>query len=98
MIVDEHLIYNRALDTWGHDAQMDVAIEELSELIKAIIKYRRKPYKDQAIDIAEELGDVTIMIKQLEIAMLRNYPAFTSWKDQSMANKINRVKNMLDNP
>lgn len=97
-MIEESKLYNRALDTWGHDAQMDVAIEELSELIKAIIKYRRKPYKEQAIDIAEELGDVTIMMRQLEIAMLRNYPAFSSWKEQSISDKLIRVQKMLDNP
>ncbi len=89
-------LYNDALDTWGIDAQMDVAVEELSELIKAIIKYRRKPSEERAMDIAEELGDVRIMSRQVEIAMERKYPSFTDWRDQSMNAKIDRVRAMLN--
>jgi NTP pyrophosphatase (non-canonical NTP hydrolase) len=91
-------IYNRALDQWGHDAQMDMAIEEMSELTKAILKYRRKPHKDTAIEVANELADVKIMLRQLEIAMLRNYPIFSEWSYQTEKVKLNRVKDMLNNP
>jgi len=89
-------IYNNALDTWGHDAQMDVTIEELSELIKAIIKYKRNPSEDTAFDIADELGDVTIMAHQLEILMMRNHPDFTSWKNGNIQIKLNRIKKRLE--
>jgi len=95
MIDDSDKIYNQALDAWGHDAQMDMAIEEMTELIKAILKYRRKPYKDRAMDIAEELADVTIMLRQLEIAMERNYPSFMDWKKQTIVEKLQRVEKML---
>jgi NTP pyrophosphatase (non-canonical NTP hydrolase) len=88
-------IYNRALDAWGHDAQMDMVIEEMSELIKAILKYRRKPHKDRAMDVAEELADVIIMLRQLEIAMERNYPSFVNWKKQIVIEKLQRVETML---
>jgi NTP pyrophosphatase (non-canonical NTP hydrolase) len=90
-------IYNRSLDQWGHDAQMDMVIEEMSELTKAILKYRRKPHRDTAIEVANELADVKIMLRQLEIAMLRNYPIFNEWSDQTEKIKLNRVKDMLNN-
>lgn len=89
-------IYDLALTTWGYDLQMDVAIEELSELIKAILKHRRDPSIHKAIDIAEELGDVEIMCKQLEIAMLQKYPEFTQWKLESKQTKLHRVRSMLN--
>jgi NTP pyrophosphatase (non-canonical NTP hydrolase) len=89
-------LYNEALDAWGIDAQMDVAMEELSELIKAIIKYRRKPSEQRAMDIAEELGDVIIMSRQVEIAMERKYPTFSNWKDQSIETKLTRVRAMIN--
>jgi NTP pyrophosphatase (non-canonical NTP hydrolase) len=93
----EEEIYNKALDQWGYDAQADMVIEEMSELTKAILKYRRKPHKDRALDIAEELADVTIMLRQLEIMMTRSYPIFNKWKCQHMHEKLNRVKSMLEN-
>lgn len=92
---DTDKIYNQALDTWGHDAQMDMVIEEMSELTKAILKYRRKPHKDRAMDVAEELADVIIMLRQLEIAMERNYPSFNGWKKQIIVEKLDRVEKML---
>lgn len=89
-------IYNDALNTWGHDAQMDVTIEELSELIKAIIKHRRYPTDEKAFEMAEELGDVHIMIKQLEISMSRKYPDFSYWKDGSIKSKLKKVSSWLE--
>lgn len=56
-------LYELALDKWGADAQLNVAIEELSELIKEICKMKRKiGYKD---DLCEEIADVEIMCEQL---------------------------------
>jgi NTP pyrophosphatase (non-canonical NTP hydrolase) len=94
-MTEHDIIYNDALNTWGHDAQMDVAIEELSELIKAIIKYRRNPSEDTAFNMADELGDVTIMMRQLEISMMRKHPDFACWRDGNMKIKLNRVRKML---
>jgi len=89
-------IYNEALDAWGHNAQMDVTIEELSELIKAIIKHRRYPTEEKAFEMAEELGDVHIMIKQLEISMSREYPDFIYWKSGSMQSKLKKISSRLE--
>lgn len=62
------------VDTYGIEPQVDMAIEECSELIKALLKYRRKQYgggkfcKDiQRADIIDEIADVSIMLEQLKI-------------------------------
>lgn len=34
-------IYQAAVEVWGRDPQLDMAIEEMSELTKAILKLRR---------------------------------------------------------
>lgn len=86
-MTEHDAIYNNAIDTWGHDAQMDVAIEELSELIIAIDAYDENPSDSTAFDVADELGDVTIMTRQLEISMIQSYPDFTMWKNQYIQNK-----------
>lgn len=58
-----------ALKKYGVDAQDDIAIEEMSELTKAIIKNRR--YKTFATleSIYEELADVFIMLEQIVMSL-----------------------------
>jgi hypothetical protein len=60
----EKQICERALKTWGIQAQLDMMIEEMSELTKAIIKYRRG--KGDKLDLLREGVDVQIMMMQLE--------------------------------
>lgn len=57
----------KAINWHGADKQMLIAIEELSELQKAIVKYFRKPTEETKSDISEEMADVYVMLKQLEI-------------------------------
>ena len=64
----QRMTLKQAIITYGNDKQQLVAIEELSELQKAIVKFFRKPDNPKcAEDIAEEMADVYIMLKQLEI-------------------------------
>lgn len=62
-------LQNRKLDeiikTYGADKQIDVAIEEMAELTKALLKDRRDS-KSRA-DIIDEVADVSVMIEQLII-------------------------------
>lgn len=59
-------ILQDALNKWGEDAQIDMCIEECSELIQALCKYKRG--KHNAIsNIKEELADVFITIKQMQM-------------------------------
>ena len=44
---------------------MDIAIEECAELIKALLKARRRSGSIE--DIIDEIADVTIMCEQLKI-------------------------------
>jgi NTP pyrophosphatase (non-canonical NTP hydrolase) len=55
----------RAIETYGKDMQLNVAIEELSELIKEICKHKRG--RDNRENIIEELCDCYIMMEQIEI-------------------------------
>ncbi len=56
-----------AVNTFGTDTQLDIAIEEMSELIKAIIKYRRYNTPVTLGAVCEEVADVLIMMEQLRI-------------------------------
>ena len=69
-----------AVNTYGVDAQVDMCIEEMSELAKALLKMRRVKYmpadaparSDRAIiekqkQIIEEVADVQIMLEQMRL-------------------------------
>ena len=66
-------IEGRAIRIYGENSQVDVAIEEMSELTKAILKYRRAENKNKneaeylEDDIIEEIADVQIMLDQMRI-------------------------------
>lgn len=72
MVPDDDRIMRQAIETYGVQAQCDVAIEEMSEPTKAIMKIRRvaNDYEktQSALDnLLEEIADVDIMIDQLKI-------------------------------
>lgn len=56
---------HKAIETYGKDMQLNVAIEELSELIKEICKSKRG--NDNRKNIIEEMADCYIMLEQLAI-------------------------------
>lgn len=65
-------IMQQAIETYGVQAQCDVAIEEMAELTKAIVKIRRvaDDYGKTRValdNLLEEIADVDIMIDQLKI-------------------------------
>lgn len=67
-------VLQQAIVTFGEEAQIDIAIEEMSELTKALLKERRATnYQGSQVaeiakrDINEEMADVIIMIAQLLI-------------------------------
>ncbi len=64
-------IAKKAIEKWGMEPQMDMAIEELSELIQAVCKVKRTLGNDSELskrmdNLYEEIADVEIMICQLK--------------------------------
>ena len=57
-------IYDRAVDQWGIDAQLNEIMEELAELIIECNKVRRDKNGSDLKEFAEELADAEIMIEQ----------------------------------
>lgn len=78
---EELKVLQEAIDHYGEENQLDMAIEEMSELTKAICKYKRavkererdichSTAKDVIFakgDIVEEIADVYIMLEQLTV-------------------------------
>lgn len=67
---DQRLTLAAAITQFGMDRQADMAIEEMSELTKALLKYRRGRRRPDTLqqlkaDIGEETADVIIMLTQL---------------------------------
>ena len=64
-------ISREVLDFNGYEAQSLIAIEEMSELIQALSKYRRYGYENVSQEIKdnviEEIADVHNMLVQLEM-------------------------------
>lgn len=87
-----------AIDTYGREAQTDVCIEECSELIKALIKYRRLPIEERLAakgmkileNIQEEIADVQIMLWQMEL--LYSYGCAEGEIDRKIDRLKKRVK------
>ena len=75
--------YERAVGIYGKDMQLNVAIEELSELIKEICKNKRGA--DNIDNITEELADCYIMMAQLEIIFDIKPISLYSWIDEKLA-------------
>lgn len=60
--VDMDTVCTAAIKHWGVISQLLMVVEELSELQQAVCKfYRGKPH-----NVAEEIADVKIMLRQLE--------------------------------
>jgi hypothetical protein len=83
-------LYQEAIDKWGADAQLDVAIEELSELIKEICKFKRG--FDNGELLAEEVADVEIMCEQLRFIF-----DFDNKVDHFKNSKLKRLEQRLEN-
>lgn len=70
--IDRKQLYNTAWNHWGSLMQMDILIEEMSELTRAIIKARRNG-TFYTYALSEEMADVLICLEQLETRM-RDFP------------------------
>ena len=67
---ERYFIIRKAVEKYGVTSQLDMVIEECSELINAIEKYRRGRVGE--VDIITEVADVRIMIEQLYIMFGRD--------------------------
>lgn len=69
----EGLILETAVKTFGNAAQVDMMIEEMSELTKALLKWRRAAMIDgdnteeKYNAVLEEMADVQIMLNQMAL-------------------------------
>lgn len=86
------------VETYGIDAQLEQVIEECSELILAIQKYKRNISKCNTLEeesilkskVIDEIADVSIMMRQC------NYMFSKDDISMQIISKIERQKNRLE--
>jgi hypothetical protein len=71
---DREQLYNTAWKHWGAEMQVDILIEEMSELIHALLRARRNN-TFYTYAVYEEMADVLICLEQLEVRM-KAFPTF----------------------
>lgn len=88
--MDEEKIYRKVIGKYGIEAQLDMVIEEMSELTKEICKIKRG--KGKYMNIVEEIADVEIMLDQLKMICQIRVNDLHSMKFQ----KLERLKEVLE--
>lgn len=91
LTIPQELIIAKAIEKYGIEPQIDVCIEEMSELIKELCKYKRgKP--NSISNIKEEIADVYIMLRQMKMM----FDLSSEDKIQSHIDfKVNRLEERL---
>ena len=84
---ERRALLDRAITTYGAPAQMDMAVEEMAELTKALCKIKRAQAGCEVTaaigNVIEEMADVQIMLDQLRIIFHR-LDGRNNWRDSSL--------------
>lgn len=83
-------ILNTAISVFGVDNQLNVAIEEMSELTKEICKTKRGFHNDK--EVADEIADVYIMLEQLKLIYHNDIAV-----KERIAFKVSRLNSRIEN-
>ena len=90
---ERRALLDRAITAYGAPAQMDMAVEEMAELTKALCKVKRVSCAAEAKavleNVVEEMADVQIMLDQLRIIFDRSTAEAEEYK-------LERLKKRLD--
>lgn len=93
MMLDDNAICQAALETFGKELQVTMAIEEMSELTKELCKNSRG--QENTTHIAEEIADVEIMLQQMVILFdcAGQVETFRRYKLERLATRIKEKQN-----
>lgn len=88
---------HKIADNYTIDSQIDIAIEEMSELIKELIKYKRTYRQDNVSGeydfstIIEEYADVEIMLEQLKYLFKLSEESIKQSMNEKLRRQFNRI-------
>jgi len=90
----EQEIYKKALELWGEQFQIMMAIEEMAELMQKLSQYYRQNRIVSQDDVLKEIADVEILLNQLKLIFDdEDYQSFRFIKQE----KLNKLINYLEN-
>ncbi len=79
----------RAISTFGADAQITKLCEECAELVTAVV--HRRDHRDTNDHVAEEMADVTLMMVQMRIIFGIDEREIDKW----LAYKLERLRERI---
>jgi hypothetical protein len=80
-------ILQQAVDTWGVESQVIMAMEEMAELTVAL----SHAWRGREANVIEEIADVQIMLDEMKLIFGE------SAVNQAIGEKLSRLKKRLDN-
>ena len=80
----EKWLYRRALEEWGEEAQIDVLLEEMGELLVALSKRNREINGSSEEEIKDEIVDLQIALDQAKLIFFEREMEFIEMKRGSM--------------
>ena len=83
-------ILRQAIDYYGCDMQLNVAVEEFAELTKEICKHKRGA--DNTPQIIEEMSDCYIMLQQIKMM----FAVYDGVVDEEINRKIERLGQRME--
>jgi hypothetical protein len=91
--MEDKEILQEAINRYGEDYQTDRMLEEMSELTKELLKFRRNGGMNHS-DVLDEMVDVEIMLEQMKMIHLLLPDDERNFKDRREF-KINRLRDRL---
>ena len=82
-------LYKAVISKNGEQRQQDKLLEEMSELAKAVLKYRYDDSNENYLNICDEMSDVEITMEQMRL-MFRgeNVDKFKKYKLERLKERI----------
>lgn len=97
MDIDKVLNIIKITKHYGIENQLIKAVEEYSELIKAVTKYIQKPTIANKMQITEEIADCWIMTGQLVYLLGIDVDVVENTMNEKIERQIRRIDNESDN-
>lgn len=87
-------VFQAAIDTWGENSQVSMAIEEMAELIVELNKYFFRNNKKRREKLIEEMADVELMLAQIRkiINADSEIDYWRIFKTQRLIKRINKYE------
>ena len=95
--MNEKELYINAVNLWGKQSQVLMAIEEMGELLQALSKIQRKENGCDWDHVIQEIADVEIMMEELKVVFCVSDEKFKEVKKAKLLKLENAIKMGLQN-